>query len=112
MTHRRLVRHRRKPAELCGFGHFFDDAPMTHFYTQPIESVEMTHESSKIYTHAPACASHARVMRTHMRLRALRARVYAHMEKFLNLSASSQRQEALDPKKCVTSASSDQGGRP
>jgi hypothetical protein len=45
-----LVRHRRKPAELLNFGHFFDDAPVTHFYAQPIESVEMTHEGSKVRT--------------------------------------------------------------
>jgi hypothetical protein len=45
-----LVRHRRKPAELLGFGHFFGDTPVTHFYAQPFESVEMTHEGSKVRT--------------------------------------------------------------
>jgi hypothetical protein len=45
MTHRLLVRHRHKPLELLSFGHFFNDAPMTHFCVQPIDNVEMTHEA-------------------------------------------------------------------
>src|SRR5215212_237504 len=35
---------------IARFRPLFDDAPMTHFCAQPIESVEMTHESSKVRT--------------------------------------------------------------